>query len=613
MDKKNSLIGFLMIAAAFLLLNMNQKQTSQQVVPETEEPLASQPTDPLDADPFATLDPQVPVQTTDDPTLFQTVDPAKAPDPQSVDKLTESIITLNNGMIEVDFTQLGGAIREIRFLQTKKGGLDDFVFNRNATRPALGLSRKKASGGIASLNYDFRLVQQSDRAVVYEYDTGKGLVFQRSYALEEGEENKPYVIRHETILFNRTASPIQMSELFFNLGMATPVSSDKRGEFQSFAFYAGKKDEYVRADYFRGSNGVIGIGAKTARNAYEKRIPATWAAVKNQFFVSVLTPEKPGSSLHASPVDLSKIYDDQNMWTGITGEMGIEPGIIPAMGSTVLAADYYVGPKEYSRLVRLEGDQDKLMQFGFFGSISKLLLALMYWIHGFVPNWGLSIVIMTVIIKLVFWPLTSYSARSSKRMQLVAEPMKAVREKFKDDPQRLQKETMRLFKEHGVNPMAGCLPMLIQIPIFIGLYWMLRTSAELRFESFLWVKDLSLPDTIARIGGFPVNILPLLMGITMFFQMQLMPVSPTADPMQQKIMKFFPFMFLFFLYGFSSGLVLYWTVQNVLSIVQTVLVYRKKDNFVPIKEGPAPTNPDGTPAVRRAHGPRTTPPKRRRK
>ena len=103
------------------------------------------------------------------------------------------------------------------------------------------------------------------------------------------------------------------------------------------------------------------------------------------------------------------------------------------------------------------------------------------------------------------------------------------------------------------------------------------------------------------------------MGVSMFFQMQLMPVSPTADPMQQKIMKFFPFMFLFFLYSFSSGLVLYWTVQNVLSIVQTVLVYRKKDNFVPLAAGPAPTNPDGTPAARRAHGPRTTPPKRRRK
>lgn len=613
MDKKNSLIGFLMIAAAFLLLNMNQKQTSRQVPTETEEPLASQPTDPLDADPFVTSDAADPVTTSGDQALFQAVDPAKAPDRQAAEKVEETITTLNNGMIEVDFTQLGGAIREIRFLKTKKGGPDDFVFNRHATRPALGLSRKKASGGIASLNYPFQLVQQNDKAIVYEYDTGKGLIFQRSYALENGEDNKPYVIRHETVLLNRTASPIQMSELFFNLGMATPVNSDKRGEFQSFAFYAGKKDEYVRADYFKGSNGVMGFGAKGPRNEYEKSIPATWAAVKNQFFVSVLTPEKPGSSLHASPVDLSKVYDDQNMWTGITGEMGIEPGIIPAMGSTVLSADYYVGPKEYSRLVRLEGDQDKLMQFGFFGSISKILLALMYWIHGFVPNWGLSIVIMTVIIKLVFWPLTSYSARSSKRMQLVAEPMKAVREKYKDDPQRLQKETMKLFKEHGVNPMAGCLPMLIQIPIFIGLYWMLRTSAELRFESFLWVKDLSLPDTVARIGGFPVNILPLLMGVSMFFQMQLMPVSPTADPMQQKIMKFFPFMFLFFLYSFSSGLVLYWTVQNVLSIVQTVLVYRKKDNFVPLAAGPAPTNPDGTPAARRAHGPRTTPPKRRRK
>ena len=141
----------------------------------------------------------------------------------------------------------------------------------------------------------------------------------------------------------------------------------------------------------------------------------------------------------------------------------------------------------------------------------------------------------------------------------------------------MQQETLKLFKEHQVNPVAGCLPMLIQMPIFLGLFYMLRTASELRFEPFLWVTDLSLPDTQFLVGGFPINILPMIMGVTMFLQMSMMPVSPTADPMQQKIFKFLPFIFLIFLYNFSSGLVLYWTVQNILTIIQQKIINSRPD------------------------------------
>ena len=133
----------------------------------------------------------------------------------------------------------------------------------------------------------------------------------------------------------------------------------------------------------------------------------------------------------------------------------------------------------------------------------------------------------------------------------------------------MQEETLKLFREHQVNPVAGCLPILIQMPIFLGLFYMLRSAAELRHESFLWVADLSQPDTLFEIAGFPINLLPMIMGVTMFFQMSMMPVSPTADPMQQKIFKFLPFVFLIFLYTFSAGLVLYWTVQNIFDYCTT--------------------------------------------
>ncbi len=201
----------------------------------------------------------------------------------------------------------------------------------------------------------------------------------------------------------------------------------------------------------------------------------------------------------------------------------------------------------------------------------------MYLIHSVVPSWGWSIVIMTICIKLLFWPLTAKASRSQKRMASIQGPMAELKEKHKDNPQKMQQETLKLFKEHQVNPVAGCLPMLIQMPIFLGLFYMLRTASELRFESFLWVSDLSLPDTQFVVGGFPINILPMIMGVTMFLQMSMMPVSPTADPMQQKIFKFLPFIFLIFLYNFSSGLVLYWTVQNILTIIQQKIINSRPD------------------------------------
>ena len=222
-------------------------------------------------------------------------------------------------------------------------------------------------------------------------------------------------------------------------------------------------------------------------------------------------------------------------------------------------------------------EQDLVMQFGFLGFFSKLLLAFMYLIHSVVPSWGWSIVIMTICIKLLFWPLTAKASRSQKRMASIQGPMAELKEKHKDNPQKMQQETLKLFKEHQVNPVAGCLPMLIQMPIFLGLFYMLRTASELRFESFLWVSDLSLPDTQFMVGGFPINILPMIMGVTMFLQMSMMPVSPTADPMQQKIFKFLPFIFLVFLYNFSSGLVLYWTVQNILTIIQQKIINSRPD------------------------------------
>ena len=186
-------------------------------------------------------------------------------------------------------------------------------------------------------------------------------------------------------------------------------------------------------------------------------------------------------------------------------------------------------------------------------------------------NYAWCIIAITVIIKLLFWPLTAISTRSMKRMSELQPQMKAIQDKYKDDPTKGQQKTMEFMREQKVNPMAGCLPMVVQFPVFIGFYTMLQSCMELRGESFLWAYDLSQEDTVAFLFGYPINPLPIIMAVTMFWQAKLTPPSPGMDPMQQKIMKYMPMMFVVILYRFSAALTLYWTVQNLLTILQTKL------------------------------------------
>jgi YidC/Oxa1 family membrane protein insertase len=177
------------------------------------------------------------------------------------------------------------------------------------------------------------------------------------------------------------------------------------------------------------------------------------------------------------------------------------------------------------------------------------------------------------------WPLQNKATNSMKRMQALQPKMNELREKYKDDPTKMNTELMRLYKEYGINPVGGCLPMLVQIPIFFGFYNMLGKAVELRNARFLWVHDLSQPDTVARILSIPINPLPLLMAVTMFWQMAISPKS--GDPVQQRVFMFVPLIFIFFCYNFASALALYWTVQNLFSIVQ---LYATRNQAAPTLE-----------------------------
>ena len=249
------------------------------------------------------------------------------------------------------------------------------------------------------------------------------------------------------------------------------------------------------------------------------------------------------------------------------------------------------GPKEYKTLSRMPNEMDRVMGFGWFGFFAKALLLSMNGLASLGLSYGMAIIAITVIIKLLFWPLTTASTRSMKRMGALQPQMKAIQAKYKDDPRKMNMKLMEFMKENKVNPMGGCLPLLLQIPVFIGFYQMIQSAIELRGASFLWACDLSKPDTVAHIAGFPLNPLPLLMGATMLWQARITPMAPGMDPAQQQIMRYMPLIMVVFLYNFSAGLALYWTTQNLLSILQMKLTHHKTADEAKGGTPPAPARP----------------------
>ncbi|MCH2074887.1 MAG: membrane protein insertase YidC [Puniceicoccaceae bacterium] len=586
MDKKNTFLGLVFIGAGigFMFwqsLEIEKQRIEELKQAETLQAPTGQSTTPADA---ALVAPNATTSATDSKSTLSVSDLFQQVEAVEVEAATkplspESTIALYNDYIEAVFTTRGGAIQTVSFLQTKSGERDDYVFNKGGLLPALSLSLNSSDGEIREFDHDYRIEQQSSDSVTFLLDNGEGLSIRREYRIAStGSVDEPYTIEHSTTFKNNSGSAKALPTIYFNLGTARPITEEMIGvNFLNVGYFDGEDAEFIPIKKLTGGKGFLGIGASNPKDVIAEAARIEWSSVKNQFFASLLSSRTVANNVFVYPVEAPSDVINQPGRLGISGSVGYELGTLTAGESKSLDFQYYVGPKEFKRLQAMGNEQDLVMQFGFLGFFSKLLLAFMYLIHSVVPSWGWSIVIMTICIKLLFWPLTAKASRSQKRMATIQGPMAELKEKHKDNPQKMQQETLKLFKEHQVNPVAGCLPMLIQMPIFLGLFYMLRTASELRFESFLWVSDLSLPDTQFMVGGFPINILPMIMGVTMFLQMSMMPVSPTADPMQQKIFKFLPFIFLIFLYNFSSGLVLYWTVQNILTIIQQKIINSRPD------------------------------------
>lgn len=435
------------------------------------------------------------------------------------------------------------------------------------------------------------LVAGPERVVLERSLNTTGLSLRQEWRLRP---ETPYQFECRITIANRNGASATYAPMWFSagtislppgqaasggLGMPSDLSAELRlaanGKLQSFV---PKK--------------IVKLGAEeTAAMAVT---PVAWLALHTKYFAFILdgAADQAGHALDGVKIGESELTVDNHAQLWLNGGVRLGGGTLQPGEEKSRLVRVYAGPKEYKNLQAVGGGADSLLQMDLFfffhpswmGWISQQVLKFMVAIHDHLKTpwaYGLAIIIITFIVKLLFWPLTHYSTMSMKRMQVLQPHITAIREKYKADPKRQQEKIMELYRENKVNPMGGCLPMVLQIPVFFALFNVFRGAIELRHSTFLWVTDLAQPDTLPwLLFGLPIRPLAILMAATMFLQQKLTPSA--MDPTQAKMMMFMTLFFSFLFYSMPAGLTLYWTVNQALGIVQMLLIHRM------IKTHPAP-------------------------
>jgi YidC/Oxa1 family membrane protein insertase len=511
----------------------------------------------------------------------------------SVPSFAEKTETLRNADVELRLTNRGAGISEAVLLKHTKENGQPVVLN-SADRTPIGAIIEQPAAPVLP---EFEIVQGSDGSIQFERKAPDGVNIQKKFFFPpSSEKNDNFVAEMDVDFRNDGAQPYTNPGYFVSLGSTQPLHPSDMPAYTRLVWCINGSAKATDVSWFGAGGGFLGVGQHAPRPLYqEKLVGAEWAAMSNQFFTTIITPlQAKAVEVWGQPLDLKRA--NAPSLRGMDGAMGM-PGFQLQPGQTVTARfQLYVGPKLYGRLAKLEHDEAEIMNFGWFKLVSQFVLNFMNLIHGWVGSYGWAIIILTACVKGVLWPLQNKANKSMRKMSALAPKMQELKEKYKDDPTRMNQEVMKLYKEHGVNPVGGCLPMMIQIPIFFGLFSMLGQAAELRNARFLWVHDLSQPDILFVIPGMdwvpglsipgvglPINILPLLMGATNIWLMRMTP--KTGDSTQRRIMMFMPLIFLFFCYNFAAALALYYTTQNLFTILQ---LWQNQRQPVPVLEKVAP-------------------------
>jgi YidC/Oxa1 family membrane protein insertase len=549
-------------------------------LPPPRPPIVASPT------PGATPDNQAPATASPSVSVPPAAAATPAPVEPAVATFAEKSETLANSDVELHLTNRGGAISGAVLLNHTVGKNGDRVILNGPEHLPIGAIVERPE---AAALPEFSIARQADGSVQLERKTPEGLNIRKRFFFPPTTEKKDnFVAEMEVDFRNDGPQAYKNPGYFVTLGATRPIHPNDMIMYTRLVWCTNGESKGVDVAWFDGEGGFLGFGTSAPRPFYRENLAgADWAAMSNQFFTTILTPLNAKVGEVWSKRVEGKRSDGQKV-PGMEGAMGL-PGFELQPGQTnTLRVQLYAGPKLYRRLAQLKHDEAEIMNFSSFTLlkvVSEALLNFMNLLHSWVKDYGIAIILLTACVKGVLWPLQNKANRSMRRMSLLAPKMQELKEKYKDDPTRMNQEVMKLYKEHGVNPVGGCLPMLIQIPVFFGLFNMLGQVAELRNASFLWVKDLSQPDTIAQIPGlgWDINILPILMGATNVWLMQMTP--KTGDAMQRRVLMFMPLIFLIFCYNFAAALALYYTTQNLFTILQ---LWHNQRQPMPVLEKVAP-------------------------
>ncbi len=498
-------------------------------------------------------------------------------------------ITLANEEIRVHLTNRGGGVATAELLdhQRSLGEENGYVVINDRGDDVIGA----LSTGPKQIDRTvWEITAQDAASVTFSTVTPEMLRITKRFSLPE-PDGEPHQLKLQVTVANENTQPLPIGRRFLYLGSAGPLHPDEWPRQTGFYFRDedGGKVTYKGVDYFKGKK-FLGIGSDSKPHEELSIAVVDWAGINDQYFTTLLSPAEPyATTMWASrfPITLDgqEEISEKKQLHAVEAALGMPDLSLGAGELRTLNYELYLGPKEYQRLKALGDHRTLVMKyddtpiFGWmFGwairPLASGLIQVLVKLKEWVGLYGVAIILVTILIRLLIWPVYAKSTRTMKRMSKLTPMMTEIKEKYKDDQERQSRELMKLYGEYGVNPLGGCLPMFIQMPVFLAFYGMLWRAVELRHESFLWVPDLSMPDTLFIIPGLnlPFNLLPLLMAGTTFVQMSMTPKS--GDKTQQMVFRFMPLFFLVICYNFAAALALYWTTQNLFSIFQTWLMNR---------------------------------------
>lgn len=386
----------------------------------------------------------------------------------------------------------------------------------------------------------------------FQHQTATGLVVEKAYTFHPDS----YLIDLKLTFYNNSDRTLSGS---MTLGLGNVMDKDQGG--YGFAGPSG---------LINGQLEQIKIKKISETDPFEGNI--RWLAIEDRYFMTSIIAKEPIEGKMAAK------YSDKQMKNQIT----IPIDSLSPQGTKQFDFNLFTGPKSLSLLKSLKLDLERAIDFGWVDFLAKPCLWFMNFIYGYIPNYGIAIIILTLVTRAIFWPLAKKSYKSMGEMRKIQPLMQEIREKYKDDKARMNQEMMTLYKTYKINPLGGCLPMIIQLPVFFALYRMLYQAIELRHAPFFgWITDLSAPDRLFSFGfkipfmepPYGIPVLTIIMGASMLLQQKMTP-SP-GDPAQAKMMMLMPVVFTFIFINFSSGLVLYWLVSNIFSMAQQYYTQRK--------------------------------------